>query len=259
MELDGFKTRLSQRCHSPLAISPDHLRASVIVNHVVKQTADETFLAGDRGRRRFDATYSREDLFHPGRRVLTAPESRETEKRGKRFIPPTKKGEELSHPERKHLDPLLPAMPFRRGLPSSDWMRKKIVLDERGIPKSMSESTLLDLEAQMNRKQRVPTTLDRRNFVPEASAGDHSYKSADRLPGFYEQGGLIPGSTNILRASAKPALRKSEEVSAKNQIKPLSATYAKLQHRLRRESELRDVLALTVSGISLKMFTVINF
>lgn len=100
----------------------------------------------------------------------------------------------------------------------------------------------------MNRKKRIENILVQRNLIPVVTAGDLPFKNADREPGFYAKGGIIPGSTNTLRKSAKPLLRKSEDLSlSTNAGKKLEATYGKMQAKLARQYDLFQVHSLTVS------------
>ena len=246
-EIDGFKVRFAQRCHSPPGALADHLHGTIMVQQAPHEDNFATFVAGDRGRKRFDPKYSLEEGYRQGKKTVSPPRRPEGEKKeGKRYIPHPTTGQEIKSQQRKHLEPLQPALVNARGLPSANWTRKKIVTDEHGVPVSTREPKDYDLEASMNRKQRVPSPLDKRNLIPAASAGDKSYKEADREPGFYAQGGLGVGSTNTLKPSAKPTLRKSEETANKGGGKTLEATYGKMKARLEREDDLQQVRALTV-------------
>lgn len=245
MSIEGFKVRFAQRDHNPACLTEDHLLATVVQPGRADFGRELTFVAGDRGRKRFEPRYSNAEEPLGGKKIVPPPYSGEQGHRGKRVIHLPASTSEVHLAQRKHLEPLIPAQPNARGLPSTDWTRKKVVLGESGkVAGAAGEAQAYNLEASMNRKQRVGGTLERRNMIPEASAGDHGYKSADRQPGFYAEGGLVAGSTNILRPSAKPTLRKAE--GAPGSQKPLEATYAKLQQRLERESDLASVLALTV-------------
>jgi hypothetical protein len=240
-EIPGFKVHFAQKQHNPIGYIPDHLCAAKVREPYTG--SEDTFVAGDRGRKRFESLLSDEEQYVIGRRTLTPPRGRETYlmKTGKRFMPIATRGGEMSNQQRRHLEPLQAAMPYGSGLPSVNWVRKKGIL--------LNASTCeLNLEVSMNRRKRLETTLERRNMISEASSGDHSYKAADRQPGFFAQGGLVVGSTNVLRASAKPSLRRSESLCARTEHKSLEATYGKLKRRLRHEAELRDVLTLTVDS-----------
>ena len=51
----------------------------------------------------------------------------------------------------------------------------------------------------MTQKQRIKSLYDQRNGLPMTSLGDKNYKHPDYTPGFFKDGGLIPGSTNQLK------------------------------------------------------------
>ena len=54
----------------------------------------------------------------------------------------------------------------------------------------------------MGSKKRVNSLYDQRNGLPMLSLGDKIYKHPDYLPGFFNDGGLIAGSTNRARTKA---------------------------------------------------------
>ncbi|RYH32243.1 hypothetical protein EON65_00920 [archaeon] len=248
-DINGFKVSFAQRCHSPPGAISDHLHGTRMVQQAPHEDNFATFVAGDRGRKRFESKYSSEEGYRQGKKTVTPPRRQEGEKKeGKRFIPHPTTGQEITSKQRKHLEPLQPALANARGLPAANWMRKKIVTSEDGTPVSIREPKMYDLEVSMNRKQRVSSPLDQRNLIPAASAGDKSYKEADREPGFYAQGGLVVGSTNTLKPSAKPTLRKSEDTANKSGGKTLEATYGKMKARLALQDDLQQVRALTVSS-----------
>ena len=104
------------------------------------------------------------------------------------------------------------------------------------------------IESVMNRKQRILTNIEQRNLLPSATAGDKAYAQADREPGFYAKGGLIAGSTNILKKSGKPTFKKNESMSGSTKnIKKLTAiSFEKKQELLSLEYDISQVNYLTV-------------
>lgn len=47
----------------------------------------------------------------------------------------------------------------------------------------------------MQKKTRIPSYEDQRNYIGTSSLGDKSYKYPEYAPNFFHPGGLIPGST----------------------------------------------------------------
>lgn len=47
----------------------------------------------------------------------------------------------------------------------------------------------------MGTKGRIKSMYDQRNGMPMASLGDKNYKHPDYTPGFFNEGGLVAGST----------------------------------------------------------------
>lgn len=50
-------------------------------------------------------------------------------------------------------------------------------------------------EQKMGTKTRIKTLYEMRNGLPMASLGDKHYKLPDYTPGFFQEGGLIAGSS----------------------------------------------------------------
>lgn len=51
------------------------------------------------------------------------------------------------------------------------------------------------LEARMQEKRRINTLIAQRNGLPVANLGDKNYKAVEYQKGFFNEGGLITGST----------------------------------------------------------------
>jgi hypothetical protein len=244
--IPGFKATLPEKRH-PSNTHDDHMRASMVVNSV--NVWDEpSIVVGEGSRRRFTATYSVAQEYEQGKRHISPPKRSNSPPRGKRYIPAAKgSGEELG---------LLCAV--KRRIPDASmkrsestelqWSKKGRVTGENGISAALKESGELNIETTMNRKQRVIADIDRRNGIPIARPGDNPFKKVDHETGYFEKGGLIPGSTNTLKPSGKPTMRKSESSSAQITAKPLEATYGKMKARLEMEYDLAQVHALTVSN-----------
>ena len=63
---------------------------------------------------------------------------------------------------------------------------------------SLSE---INVERAMNRKKRINSLEQQRNFFKINNQGDKNYRYADCSENFFKEGGLIPGSTNKIRIS----------------------------------------------------------
>lgn len=249
MHPHAYKKQFAQRCHSPQYIKDPFLHGPLIVRQPF--SADSVVL-GERGKKNFPPQTSTPEEFHSSKRLIPRKEyGEEFVNRGKKFIPHSDKGNgrELSHAERVHFDLSQVQTEDFGKLPCSTWTKKRVVKTPNGVPVALKESNNWDIEYTMNRKQRINSSQGRRNLIPEATKGDKYYKEADREPGFYERGGLVVGSTNTLKPSAKPTLRKSEGIPTTSGVgKKIVATYGKLQAKLTKEFDLKQVHHLTKSS-----------
>ena len=93
----------------------------------------------------------------------------------------------------------------------------------------------------MNRKQRVSGPLETRNGIEAATPGDKPLKKVEHAPGYYQEGGLIPGSTIQERKSTNPLAGKSK-VQMTSSGK-LEATYGAMQKRLQYEYDKAQIFS----------------
>lgn len=250
-ELEGFKVHFNERNHSPLSKSTDHLHAARVVGEC--GGFHSSIVLGESGKRHFDPRYSTDERKPEGKRYLPPPLPKDGHASSKKLISVLEYcSKEISIPSKKRVKDATSTSSNEITLPSGNWTRKRTVMADERTPAAMKESGVFNLEASMNRKQRVENILVQRNMVPVASAGDLPFKQADREPGFYAKGGLIPGSTNVLRQSAKPTLRKSEDTLT-GSGKKLEATYAAMKSRLEYEYDRNQVLSLTVRVSSIDL------
>ena len=56
----------------------------------------------------------------------------------------------------------------------------------------------LSLEKEMGGKKRIWNILEKRNGMEMRIPGDKYYKESEHFPTYYKEGGLIPGSTNVI-------------------------------------------------------------
>lgn len=244
-ELEGFKLKFKQRSHSPLCMpNYDHLSASRIIH----APSENSIILGERGRKRFDAQYSMPEEYRAAKRAITPPSRNNDPPRGKRYIPhPSTSTEDLNSSSKKILFAASSRRSETTGLPSVNWKRKGQVFDETGVSAKEKESGIYNLEATMNRKQRVAGELGQRNGIPEATPGDKPMKRVEAQPGYFAEGGLIPGSTIQNKKTTNPLAGKSK-VQMTSTGK-LEATYGALQKKLAYEYDRTQVQSLTVGSL----------
>lgn len=246
-ELEGYKVTFTQRDHHPIcAPEADHMLGPLIVRG--SQGYRSSIVLGEGGKRRFDPRYCSGEEKPEGKKYIPPPPSHDNHNSSKKLIPVVRNCEtEISMPRKKHLKDASMRRSESGSLPSLNWTRKRTVVGEDGVSAAFKESSLVNLEASMTRKHRVDSIMQQRNLIPSASMGDLPFKRVESEPGYFAKGGLIPGSTNTLRASAKPTLRKSEDVTNSGGGKKLEATYAKMKAQLDKDYDVKQVLSLTVS------------
>jgi len=113
-----------------------------------------------------------------------------------------------------------------------------------------------NLEPVMNRKSRVPDLVARRGLVPVAHLGDKAYKSPEQSTAFFNQGGLIPGST----ITYHPSKSKSKSCnSSGSETQPATTTrldgiekYNEKKKSKERSYDLDQVKSLTESATVLE-------
>lgn len=231
-DIAGFKLKFAERSHNPECAPRLSLLQGSVVSSWVQP--DTSIILGERGKKNFEPRYCAEQQIVIKKQLPRREHGEEEVKRGKRCIAaPTKGSIELSHNERVHYPE-----PRSEIGDSVNFARKKSVLQ-------VTEKKMHNIESTMNQKQRVTTEEQRRNGIGAATPGDKPFKEADREPDFHAKGGIITGSTNTQRKSAKPELKKKDDVSKPG--KKLEATYGKLVERLAREYDVNQVRTLTVS------------
>lgn len=230
-DIAGFKLKFAERSHNPEYAPRISLLQGAVVSSWVKP--DTSIILGERGKKNFEPRYCAEEQIVIKKQLPRREHGDEEVKRGKRCIAAPSKGSiELAHNERVHYPE-----PRSEVGDSVHFARKKSVLQ-------VTEKNMHEIESTMNRKQRVVSEEQRRNGIDVATPGDKAFKEADREPDFFAKGGIIPGSTNTLRKSTKPELKKREDVTKPG--KKLEATYGKLVERRAREYDVNQVRTLTV-------------
>ena len=64
---------------------------------------------------------------------------------------------------------------------------------------SFSCQSEINIESMMNKKKRICSLEQQRNYYKKINPGDKNYRYAEHSPDFFKKGGLIVGSTNKIR------------------------------------------------------------
>lgn len=252
-DIDNFKVKYTHKRNDYSNFAPASVHLNSSCNVIRTNNETRGIVINDNGRRHISERISQEIEFrtHKKRIEQTRKSTEIPLFECKRHI------NEISH-EHKPKNYLRTYHNTQRDIkeacyfPHPLWTTKRHILP--------NQSKMYNLESDMNRKQRINSKASLRNNIPEKSGGDKFYKQPDREPGFFNSGGLIPGSTIQLRDSSKPQLRKSELMTARPSnitlTKPLFITKVKMQHL---NDEKNEVRALTVSTICfLSIFIYLN-
>ena len=123
-------------------------------------------------------------------------------------------------------------------LPCAKWKTKRVVLDEHGVTLRVQRSQEMDLTTLMNRKQRIE------HEAPSSSSSQGGrQREADASAGYFKEGGLISGSTMILRRNQMVRTEVVEENAAR----------AVLLKRLKEEESLRRRVAQQDAALVLRL------
>jgi hypothetical protein len=194
----------------------------------------------DTGKRHFDPIYSKTEEPRPSKHKVPQKKSGE-EKQSSKKVTVLKPSDTITPGHVK----LFPEELVRRSTVNEKMFEtKRVVLQGDGIPAKFRESDEFRMEQYMNRKQRIPSVERQRNGIPVAVAGDKGYKDVSLSHRYYEDGGLVPGSTIVLKAKTSIMMKKSAENSGVTKTKKL-VPYAEKAAKASKEEELKDVLVLT--------------
>uniref|UniRef100_A0A7S1XNI9 Uncharacterized protein n=1 Tax=Phaeomonas parva TaxID=124430 RepID=A0A7S1XNI9_9STRA len=225
------------------------------------------------GRRHFAPEYSSEAQWRRGRRLIREKPSKTLydEKRGRRSLEPRKIEDDggVFHGGVRYT-----GQREKSGYEYPDaWTLmcasgKNIARDEHGARIQDNRAIEVTLERSMARRRRVPQDPDARlltmrNGIPCNTPGDKLYSKPDRAPGFYIEGEVVVGSSNVLRPKNGGGFagRKQEELArtlntfaAQNDAtaalnyRPQAYTYAERQLAARLGQEFQEVQDLTFGG-----------
>ena len=140
-----------------------------------------------------------------------------------------------------------------------NWNNKRVVtqnFDGTGPPMRQKSSKEFAMEVYMNRKQRYygekhnpMSDSDVKYSMSCTSEVDHSIAipkkdNSEYTVGFYKGGGIIPGSTNTLKPSAQPTLRKSNPIGGSDSNSRTMVSYAEIAAQRERDYEVNQVRLL---------------
>ena len=123
-------------------------------------------------------------------------------------------------------------------------LKKEIKTRNLVLYRSLSE---LNVEKAMTRKKRINSLEQQRNYYNIVNPGDKNYRYAECSENFFKEGGLIPGSTNILRYSENYNQIKNniyEHMDLNVRSLDTDKIWNNKLERERKEREMRYVLNL---------------
>ena len=192
---------------------------------------------GERGRRHVSGREgSVEAPYKPNRRVIAQRYCEDAPPEGKRYLASGAFGRseaEYRQPERRHGPRLESGFDLRE---KSAWQTKgRVQLYGRPAQHLVSNERTLELECGIKRK---PKGLERRNGVPERTAGDKSFAAVECTPGYFLQEGIIPGS-------CIDDHRRKDDSHAAHRPRPKHVTYEEKKRAEAAKNDLMDVAVLT--------------
>ena len=105
---------------------------------------------------------------------------------------------------------------------------------------SFSNSSEINIESTMNKKKRITSLEQQRNYYKKINPGDKNYRYAEHSPDYFKEGGLVVGSTNRIRITDNfHKLRNNIYQTMDLNIKSLD--HSKLwKNKLKQESDIND-------------------
>lgn len=205
---------------------------------------EKSLIVNGSGKFHYDPGYSQADEWRNGMRMVQKKEYSDNHiERGKKSIRPAVSDSTREWADqRKHNL----AEATRRSEMCGELMMDKF--KKKKFPSHSSEDApQYDMEGYMGRKQRSGRSIDiMRNGIPVAVEGDKAFKDADREPGFYAKGGIIPGSTIQLRTKTVPGGKGGGLITPKKTGTGKLLTYAEKVALKELEYAKSNVLALSI-------------
>ena len=171
-------------------IKSNHWKGSIKIIRPIRNTKifDDRECPIEKNRRHFKEKFGFEKPYKPEKRLCSAYNIKcEDKKEGLKpikFKPiPVKTAFDRRHyPEKIGLE----RIPFYKGIRT---------FYPNGQCRTFNE---MMLEKEMGSKRRIWTMEERRNGISMRNPGDKYYKASEQFPTYYKEGGLIPGSTNVI-------------------------------------------------------------
>ena len=243
MTLENNKVVFNQRRHVRPEIDSHLLAVAAPLLNPRMVEPDKGLVSNDNGRGHYEPWYSESPEFRSGMRLVPCKQySVEHVERGKKSIRPAVNGKTQEWTEQRRHN-------------MEEYTRRSEACGELCIGftklrkfQPRGEAPQFDMEGAMNRKQRSGRSIEiMRNGIPVAVEGDKAFKDADREPGFYAQGGIIPGSTIQLRKSSKGDKKGGGIIAPTRKGGTATLTYAEKMRLKDLEYEKNQVSALNVA------------
>ena len=135
-------------------------------------------------------------------------------KKGIKYIPPLIH-EDIYKPAKRRLEPIItePIIKFRNlsfrpkdqlySTNIAPFLQRKI-----RVKQNIPNNTEYGIESIMNRKKRIISLSEQRNYLKDCKPGDKNYNCVENCPEYFKMEGLIVGSTN--RYNLRKTMRKGE-------------------------------------------------
>ena len=243
--LEDNKIKLHQRRHVRPDVESHLLAVAAPLLNPSMVKPDKSLIVADAGKHHFVPSFSQADEWRQGKKLV---EGRRLQgdyyvERGKKSIRPTHNGEtqEWTEQRRHNLEEAM-----RRSEETGELCVGFTKLRKFQTRKVGPE---YDMEGYMNRKQRSGASVDvMRNGIPVAIPGDRPFKDADREPGFYAKGGIIPGSSIQLREKTSVGGKGGGLIVPKGKQGRPTLSYAEKLRLKELEYEKGGVMLLSVGG-----------
>ena len=171
-------------------IKSNHWRGSIKIIQPLQtnKVFDDGVYQIEKNRKHFTEKFGFEQEYKPKKRLFSAANFKfEDKKEGLKPIKFRPTPVKTSF-DRRHFPPKYgkEKIPFFQGIKT---------FYPNGQCRSLKETTL---EKTMGGKRRIWSIEEQRNGMQMRSPGDKCYRTSEQFPTYYKEGGLIPGSTNVI-------------------------------------------------------------
>ena len=136
-------------------------------------------------------------------------------KKGIKYIPPLIHEDKYKPPKRR-LKPIIiePIIKLRNFSfrPKDQFYSTNIapfLQRKKRVMQNVPNNTEYNVESIMNRKKRILSLCEQRNYLKDCNPGDKNYNCVENNPEFFKMEGLVVGSTN--RHNFRKTIRKDED------------------------------------------------